>query len=397
MCGLVGTAGNLAAKDEATMKRLLLMDFFRGQESTGIAALRMNGDVKLAKLASHPLDLFEMPKFKEALNGAQSSVFLGHNRAATRGAVNTYNAHPFECGHIVGAHNGTLKFSNYRQLEDKLGEMFAVDSQAIFAAIEQFGAEETVKMLEEGKDYQEGAWALTWINKNEGTINFLRNKHRPLWYAFTDDHSQIFWASEWQMIDASVKMSTTGYELYREKDTGHRFWPFDEDVLYKFKILDFINNEKKKRVKPSVKKLKGKEPLVAVSGGTGGANPFNRNGAASTQSHTATIPTTSNPSTTTSLSNSDSDEKRKGVQTTHITLIGDDELPLAGYISRSKFEEMAKNGCSFCYASLEYGDKGITILDRDNQILCTHCSPHSIGHRDDIRIYVSQQKLEALL
>src|SRR4051812_28283409 len=98
MCGLVGIAGQMTAKDDAIIKRLLMYDYFRGPDSTGLAAIRGNGDVYLAKLASDPVTLFDTGKFKAAISSI-SRVYMGHNRSATRGAVNNYNAHPIEYDH----------------------------------------------------------------------------------------------------------------------------------------------------------------------------------------------------------------------------------------------------------------------------------------------------------
>jgi glucosamine 6-phosphate synthetase-like amidotransferase/phosphosugar isomerase protein len=117
MCGLVGIAGKLTVKDEATMKRLFLLDFFRGPDSTGLAAVRGDGNIHVSKLASHPIDLFDSARFKTALSGYNSKIFLGHNRYATKGKVNANNAHPYHYGDIVGAHNGTLSISSWRALE----------------------------------------------------------------------------------------------------------------------------------------------------------------------------------------------------------------------------------------------------------------------------------------
>src|SRR3546814_15519590 len=88
------------------MRRLLVFDYFSGPDSTGFAALRKDGTHRLAKIASNPLNLFDMKRFSEANNGYQSLAFVGHNRFATKGKVNDLNAHPFHYGNIVGAHNG---------------------------------------------------------------------------------------------------------------------------------------------------------------------------------------------------------------------------------------------------------------------------------------------------
>ena len=128
MCGLVGIAGNLEYKDEATMKRMLILDYFRGTDSTGFAAVKVKEDeVLMTKIASHPIDLFDMGAFKKALNGNTSKVFLGHNRAATVGKVNAVNAHPFQVGDILGVHNGTLDKDSWKRLDETLGYDTDVD------------------------------------------------------------------------------------------------------------------------------------------------------------------------------------------------------------------------------------------------------------------------------
>src|SRR3546814_6662079 len=65
MCGHVGIAGKMELKDEALMRRLLVFDYFRGPDSTGFAALRKDGTHRLAKIASNPLNLFDMKRFSE--------------------------------------------------------------------------------------------------------------------------------------------------------------------------------------------------------------------------------------------------------------------------------------------------------------------------------------------
>jgi predicted glutamine amidotransferase len=98
-----------------------------------LAAVRSNGDVKIAKAAASPPELFYDTGFREALNGNQSRAFIGHNRLATRGVVNPFNAHPFQFGHITGAHNGTLETScKWKLRRLGIGEKFDVDSQALF-------------------------------------------------------------------------------------------------------------------------------------------------------------------------------------------------------------------------------------------------------------------------
>lgn len=64
---------------------------------------------------------------------ASSACMLGHTRFATTGAITAGNAHPFELGHIVGAHNGVVH--NHRELSETHKRQYAVDSMHIFGHI----------------------------------------------------------------------------------------------------------------------------------------------------------------------------------------------------------------------------------------------------------------------
>lgn len=376
MCGHVGVAGKLEHKDEALMKRLLLLDYFRGPDSTGFAALRNNGELKIAKMASHPLDLFDTKKFQDALSGWNSNVFLGHNRLATKGIVNAVNAHPYEYGHIIGAHNGTLDANSWKDLEELLGEKTNVDSQAIFACIEKFGIEETVKHLR-------GAWALVWINLSDNSLNFLRNKERSFWYAYSDKFDKVFWASEYHMIQAATGMSPVKYDMYSEKDTGHTYWGTEIDYWYRFD-LEELKKGGQKPPKPRVKQLKGKEPVPAVTYHNG-HSPFVPKTGTVTHIHGKTTTTTSTGSTGSKSTDSEVARNFRHLQ-------GSKAEPFGGYIDKATFEEIARYGCSWCGSDVEFDEPGVVIYEKDNSILCPTCS----GEVNHSRIYVDPERATIL-
>lgn len=364
MCGLVGIAGKLAYKDEAVMKRLLVLDVFRGIDATGLAAVRKNGDVHISKLSSHPFDLFEMPSFKTALNGLVSSAFIGHNRAATVGNKTTFNAHPFHFGSIVGAHNGTLGSENVRILDDILGEKYPVDSMSLIAAIDKVGVEEAISKLHEGKDGTTGAWSLVWFDSNDNTVNFLRNKHRPLYYGFNEECDRIYWASEWEMIQAATTLSNYTHEPFVD-DEGYKYFATTPGVLYSFSIDDLAKGGKKrpKAVAKECVSLPPKEPTYA---------PFVQRG--------GTTGGTTGSTTTTSRHGSNADNV--------VSLWTPLNNPLADVITVEKFNELAKYGCSFCGEDVAIDDPGITIYDRDDILLCSNCSRQT-GETPSTRIYLS--------
>jgi predicted glutamine amidotransferase len=363
MCGHVGIAGKLELKDEMTLKRLLIFDYFRGPDSTGFAALRGNGEVFLTKVASHPINLFDMKKFNAALNAYTSDIFLGHNRFATKGKVNDSNAHPFHCGHIVGAHNGTLESSSWKALETELGYETAVDSEAIFLCIEKIGIEKTVPLLQ-------GAWALVWFNLEDKSLNFLRNDQRSFWYSYSEKFDKIIWASEWPTIRSALhvdgKMVT---ELYKDKE-GNCHWGTQVDHWYRFDI-EKLKQGSEKRPKPVVKELKGKEPTPVTTYSAGGGH-----GNFPNQRYLPKPSGNGTNSTTTGRGN-----------TEYLSLVGSKSVPLAGYMTEAKFSELSKYGCSWCQADVEYGDSGITIYETDDAILCRDCS----GNGNSTRIYADPE------
>ena len=195
MCGLVGVAGYISAKEEAIFKRLLEIDTIRGPHSTGVMVVDHSGDVDIVKAVGTPWNLYELKSFDEALKGS-INVLMGHNRWATKGKINRRNAHPFDHGHIIGAHNGTLRYQNL--LVDH--KDFEVDSDNIFHSMAKVGVDETIKNTC-------GAFALTWYDTEQETMNFVRNDERPLWICESEDKRTVFWASERWMVEVTLQLS----------------------------------------------------------------------------------------------------------------------------------------------------------------------------------------------
>lgn len=199
MCGHVGVAGNVSAKEERIFRTLLRLDTLRGEDSTGIAALNSAGKFTVVKDAANAYDFLKGKDSKEAFTG-WVKILMGHNRAATKGAVVKDNAHPFEFGNIIGAHNGTL--NSWHNLLD--GDKFKVDSQAVFYHMSEEDPDDLWSKLN-------GAAALVWMNKAEKSINFLRNSQRDLCYTTTVDGKTFLWASEAWMLH--VACAREGLEI----------------------------------------------------------------------------------------------------------------------------------------------------------------------------------------
>lgn len=338
MCGHVGIAGDLETKDEMLMKRLLCYDYFRGPDSTGLASFsKISLKAKIAKIASHPFDIFDYGPFRTALAGYSSSVFLGHNRAATVGVVNGYNAHPYQYGHIVGAHNGTLTSESLKAIEAAVGEEFDVDSMAVFAAIEKLGIEKTVPLLQ-------GAWALVWVNQKEKTLNFLRNDKRPFWMAYSKDCKKLFWASEHPMINAACALGAK-QELYTEEDTEFSFWSTSVDTHYSVLIED-ITKGGSKPVTFKKTERKGKKPTPVQS-------------------------TSSNTGKNWKRANKPSKDSSKN---TVVNLFATPDQPLAGFMTKQEFDNISYTGCDWCGGPVGMHDEGLLIVEKDDLVMCPSCT-----------------------
>lgn len=176
------------AEMQRVFKDLLTIDIVRGRDSTGVIKVNTAGKTEYLKLAMNAAAYLENSQCQKFIDRGWNRLLIGHNRAATKGAVNHLNAHPFHFGDIVGVHNGTLT-AQY-QLDDYDTD---VDSERLYHHLATHGLQDTVNKMT-------GAWALVWYNIKDKTLNMYRNSQRPLHYAFTEDKKSIVFASEWGQL-----------------------------------------------------------------------------------------------------------------------------------------------------------------------------------------------------
>ena len=202
MCGIIGGVGDITLAGRKMVKLMLLLDQVRGFNSTGIVCVDKN-DVYTMKKAVHSTDFLDMKLANELLDNPTNKAIIGHNRAATVGAVTNENAHPFTHGDITGVHNGTLR-GQYLLPDHK---EFAVDSDNIFHSINTIGAEETIKILK-------GAFTLVWWNAETETLHLTRNRERPMKFAYSEDGKAMYYASEsWMLVVAADRCGVYGYPI----------------------------------------------------------------------------------------------------------------------------------------------------------------------------------------
>jgi predicted glutamine amidotransferase len=234
-------AGDLAFKHKKVMKDLLFFNTLRGRDSTGVSRYDKNKQEVLTHKATVPgFEFIDLPFIDDLLKPCVGA-WIGHGRWKTVGQINRMNAHPFEVREddgtisFIGAHNGTL--TNKWEIERELGRgAFGTDSEAFLNLIAERGAK---KALAEAK----GAWALSYWNSDDDSINLLRNKERPLTYAMTDDGEVIMWASEAWML--RIACDRNEVKLTENQAKAPAIYWVPEDTLLSWPIPSFQKDEKK--------------------------------------------------------------------------------------------------------------------------------------------------------
>lgn len=187
MCGIVGFIGKATLPTVNYFEWALRTDQIRGTHGTGVIIGTQDGGVFSDKA---PFDANEYIQVGGDMPALGDLFAVGHNRHATVGNHTTPNTHPFEFGHIVGVHNGSL--TTYKSL-CPAGTEHEVDSAYIFDALSR--TDDAKEVLEK----IDGAFALVWYDAKKKRVFFARNSQRPLGMRKTAAGNIIF-ASELGML-----------------------------------------------------------------------------------------------------------------------------------------------------------------------------------------------------
>lgn len=189
MCGIVGYAGktNVIKNIMTGLKSLE----YRGYDSSGIAYLDKNNNIKIYKKVGQIKNLDQILNYED-----EASLGISHTRWATHGGVTDTNAHPHNQGKITLVHNGIIE--NYEELKKELekeGYNFksSTDSEVATALIDKLYKEnkDMLKTLVILKDKLKGSYAFNIINSDIPNKIYGIRKDVPL-IVGVSDHGNMF-------------------------------------------------------------------------------------------------------------------------------------------------------------------------------------------------------------
>lgn len=189
MCGIVGYAGktNVIKNIMTGLKTLE----YRGYDSSGIAYLDKNNNIKIYKKVGQIKNLDQILNYED-----EASLGISHTRWATHGGVTDTNAHPHNQGKITLVHNGIIE--NYEELKKELekeGYNFksSTDSEVAAALIDKLYKEnkDMLKTLVILKDKLKGSYAFNIINSDIPNKIYGIRKDVPL-IVGVSDHGNMF-------------------------------------------------------------------------------------------------------------------------------------------------------------------------------------------------------------
>ena len=230
MCGIIFMLSNdkhkgALARGKAFTQGIIL-DTLRGFHSTGLAYVDYDGNAEVYKKPVPGYDFVQLKKFQDIIKDPEKyPIMIAHNRWATKGKVNTENAHPFQHDHITGVHNGSL--STWRYLAPD--EDFDTDSEHIFHALANNETPDVLRRID-------GAAALVWHDATDNTVHVVRNEERPFYIVHIKNHELVFGASELEMLELMCARNNLDIEESYSVGEKNEFI-FDIENLHKPRII----------------------------------------------------------------------------------------------------------------------------------------------------------------
>ena len=190
MCGIVGYAGKNGNSLKVLIDGLHNLEY-RGYDSSGIAYLDKNNNIKIYKKVGQIKNLDQILNYED-----EASLGISHTRWATHGGVTDTNAHPHNQGKITLVHNGIIE--NYEEIKKELekeGYNFksSTDSEVAAVLIDKLYKEnkDMLKTLIKLKEILKGSYAFNIINSDIPNKIYGIRKDVPL-IVGVSDHGNMF-------------------------------------------------------------------------------------------------------------------------------------------------------------------------------------------------------------
>jgi len=177
MCGIIGFAGTLDAKEVLTegLKELE----YRGYDSAGIAFFTEEG-IKTIKTEG------KVSKLRDKVSlecNDNPTCGIGHTRWATHGGVSDINCHPHTAGMVTLIHNGIIE--NYKELQEELAAkgQFPVsqtDSEIAAMVINDNYTGNPIQAIKAAVKKLEGAYAFCIMFADQPEVIYAIRNGSPL-------------------------------------------------------------------------------------------------------------------------------------------------------------------------------------------------------------------------
>ncbi len=223
MCGIFGFAikknSKLISNQQIGMLTYLLslLNDKRGGDSWGYVGItndqQMNIERGLGDLSDVPFKLLGYRKL------------MAHTRFSTKGAKTVENAHPFEIGNIIGAHNGMIY--NHEQLNKTYNRECTVDSQHLFHHIN------------EARNFDDlnGYGAIEWFQGRDPSSVYLCQLHNGdlSIYGIGTNKGQVdgvVWSSDYRHLEMALKLCGLKNKTFRYSIQQGQVYYANENGLF---------------------------------------------------------------------------------------------------------------------------------------------------------------------